>query len=204
MLFKIYSHDFLSALRTRFLSLGAVREDRVAVFTRDSIISSSPSVKSSIDLISWDSPRRLLHVRVPQFSLTGVGDPNSSLWIKFVNNVSVIWIPKTHFNSASALSSLVRIVFTSVIILPRVLFRSLWFAFFSICCWTRSLVVRYSKENSERILQNLFGLDSAMRCWGIPSHSRNLRYLGRTRHSNFFQRKLRSNPPIHDPSVNDL
>lgn len=176
-----YSHDFRSALRVLFLSLGAWREDRVAVFTRDSIISSSPSVKSSIDLINWDSPRRLLHVKVPQLSLTGVGDPNNSLEISGISGISGKsndGKQKTYFNSASALSSLVlTICFTSVIILPRVLFRSLWFAFFSICCWTRSLVVRYSKANSERTLQNLFGLDSAIRCWGIPSHNKNLRYL---------------------------
>lgn len=41
---------------------------------------------------------------------------------------------------------------TSVIIFPLVLFRSLWLARFSFCWSTRSLVVRYSRANSLRIL----------------------------------------------------
>ena len=63
---------------------------------------------------------------------------------------------------------------TSVIIFPRVLLRSRWFAFFSNCCSTRSRVVRYSSENSDTMRQNSFGFVSATRCSGIPSHSRNL------------------------------
>lgn len=64
--------------------------------------------------------------------------------------------------------------FTSVIILPRVLFLSRWLAFFSSCCKTRSLVVLYSRENSETIRQNSFGLVSWTRCSGIPSQRMNL------------------------------
>ena len=63
---------------------------------------------------------------------------------------------------------------TSVIIFPRVLLRSRWFAFFSNCCSTRSRVVRYSSENSDTMRQNSFGFVSATRCSGIPSQSRNL------------------------------
>ena len=63
---------------------------------------------------------------------------------------------------------------TSVIIFPRVLLRSRWFAFFSNCCSTRSRVVRYSSENSDTMRQNSFGFVSATRCSGIPSHSKNL------------------------------
>lgn len=61
-----------------------------------------------------------------------------------------------------------------MIILPRVLLRSRWFAFFSSCCSTRSRVVRYSSENSDTMRQNSLGFVSATRCSGIPSHNRNL------------------------------
>lgn len=61
--------------------------------------------------------------------------------------------------------------FTSVIILPRVLFRSRWLAFFSRVCITRSRVVRYSSANSEMIRASSWGLVRGTRCRGTPSHS---------------------------------
>lgn len=64
---------------------------------------------------------------------------------------------------------------TSVIIFPLVLLRSRWLAFFSSCCITRSLVVLYSRANSDTILQNSFGFVSCILCNGIPSHRMNLR-----------------------------
>lgn len=45
-------HDFLSALRVRFRSRGAVLGVEVAVFTNDSNISSSPSVNVSSDIFN--------------------------------------------------------------------------------------------------------------------------------------------------------
>lgn len=64
----MYLHDFRSAFRVRLRSLGIVRgvDAFVAVFTSDSNISSSPSVKpSSFGLILGErmtSGRRRLHV----------------------------------------------------------------------------------------------------------------------------------------------
>lgn len=63
---------------------------------------------------------------------------------------------------------------TSVIILPRVLLRSRWLAFFSSCCKTRSRVVLYSRANSETMRQNSLGLVSVSRCSGMPSQRMNL------------------------------
>lgn len=91
------------------------------------------------------------------------------------------WLQKGRpdLSSSSARSSCVFSLATSTISLPLVLFLSRWFAFFSICCCTRSRVVRYSSANSDTIRQNSFGRDSGIRCWGTPSQSRNFRYLSK-------------------------
>lgn len=89
-------HDFLSACLVRFLSLGAVLVGPlVAVFTRLSRISSSPSVKLPL---GWPPKRERLvslrcrrHGRVPCMLST-----------------SDMSLPRSWRNSASALSSFVR------------------------------------------------------------------------------------------------
>lgn len=50
--FYAYLQDFLSALRVRFRSRGAVLDVEVAVLTNDSNSSSSPSVKVSSDIFN--------------------------------------------------------------------------------------------------------------------------------------------------------
>lgn len=61
---------------------------------------------------------------------------------------------------------------TSVIIFPLVLFLSRWLALFCFCCSTRSLVVRYSRANSLRILLKRWMLTSRTAYIGWPRNSR--------------------------------
>lgn len=161
------------------------------VLTRDSSISSSPSVKfsSRFDMLgerifSW---RRLLNVNVPLISpVSGpsvVVEPRSCLVInQFYFSIWKFSITETHLSSASFFCSFVTAVFgipffsfaTSTISFPRVLLRSRWFAFFSNCWWTLSRVVLYSRANSDKMRQKSFGLDSVMLWGGTPSQRRNL------------------------------
>lgn len=62
---------------------------------------------------------------------------------------------------------------TSVIIFPLVLFLSRWLALFCFCCSTRSLVVRYSRANSLRILLKRWMLTSRTAYTGWPRNRRN-------------------------------
>ena len=74
---------------------------------------------------------------------------------------------------------------TSVIIFPLVLFLSRWLALFCFCCSTRSLVVRYSRANSLRILLKRWMLTSRTAYIGWPRNSRNawnLQMCGETSH----------------------
>lgn len=57
--------------------------------------------------------------------------------------------------------------------MPRVLFLSRWFAFFCICCITRSLQVLYSRANSLMVEHTSCTLISWDTCCGKPSHRRN-------------------------------
>lgn len=61
---------------------------------------------------------------------------------------------------------------TSVIIFPLVLFLSRWLALFCFCCSTRSLVVRYSRANSLRILLKRWMLTSRTAYTGWPRNNR--------------------------------
>lgn len=72
---------------------------------------------------------------------------------------------------------------TSVIIFPLVLFLSRWLALFCFCCSTRSLVVRYSRANSLRILLKRWMLTSRTAYTGWPRNNRkawNLQMHGKT------------------------
>lgn len=180
MIFKIGLHDFLSACLVLFLSLGAVLEGPfVAVFTKLSKISSSPSsvrlplAWPNIDLVLSLFCR--LHGKVPcKLSTSDMSLPSSCLnsasaLSSFVLNLPIYKIMHVRSNRSKNKKGA-----TSVIIFPLVLFLSLWLAFFSNCWITLSLVVRYSKANSETTLQNSFGLVSEIWCKGIPSHNKNL------------------------------
>lgn len=131
-----YLHDFLSAclVRLRSLGVGLGPAAFVAVFTSDSRISSSPSVKFS-SVCRSNGDRILLglcrrnDVKMLGLSIVstfGFGEPRSCLnFIKRLIHQTKKSIPcRTNLNSQSARSSWVRNLATSMIILPRVLFRS--------------------------------------------------------------------------------
>lgn len=87
-----HSHDLRSAWRVRLRSRGVGRGPGpfMAVFTNDSMISSSPSVKfSSFCLITGDrspSARRRRHVRVPsELSFREFVEPSNCLQVKIQN-----------------------------------------------------------------------------------------------------------------------
>lgn len=106
---------------------------------------------------------------------------------------------------------------TSVIIFPLVLFLSRWLALFCFCCSTRSLVVRYSRANSLRILLKRWMLTSRTAYIGWPRNSRkawNLQMHGKTSQRSWNQiltvsNKKRTchlhlNTPVDYSSVYDL
>lgn len=88
-----------------------------------------------------------------------------------------LWPPEPHQFHISKQNEL-----TSMIILPRVLFRSLWLALFSSCWSTLSLVVRYSRANSAITLRNSEGLVLLRSPGGTPRYRRNLLYLQQANH----------------------
>lgn len=102
---------------------------------------------------------------------------------------------------------------TSVIIFPLVLFRSRWLALFCFCCSTRSLVVRYSRANSLRILLKRWMLTSRTAYTGWPRNNRkawNLQAQGALvlRESSQLAASpslcLRLHQPVDYPSVHNL
>lgn len=88
---------------------------------------------------------------------------------------------------------------TSVIIFPLVLFLSRWLALFCFCCSTRSLVVRYSRANSLRILQKRWILTSRTAYIGWPTNNRkawNLQMNRETSHKQSADMSLGMTPTL--------